>query len=148
MSTPAQSTPAQSRSEQPRRRARLIVAWAFQMLGAMFFTYAAVGKLTGSNAAAVEAFDQIGLGAWFLVTVAILELLGAIGLLVPSVAGLAGLCLAVLAASAALVEVVIVDGGSPIAALVGLVLAATVGVLRRDAIMQPFDRARRARARG
>jgi putative oxidoreductase len=140
------STP-ESTSTPPSRVAG-IVSWIFQVLGALFFAYAGFGKLTGSNAMAVEAFDQIGFGSWFLVTVGLLELLGAVGLLVPTLAGLAALCLAVLAASAVFVELVVVDGGGPAAALVGLVLAVTVAVLRRRSIALPFAIARRTLSRG
>jgi putative oxidoreductase len=141
MSAPASTSTAPS-------RAAGIVSWVFQALGALFFAYAGFGKLTGSNAMAVEAFDQIGFGSWFLVTVGVLELLGAIGLLVPALAGLAALCLAVLAATAVFVELVVVDGGGPAAALVGFVLVVTVAVLRRRSIAEPFAMARRTLSRG
>jgi putative oxidoreductase len=141
--SPASGTPP--RTTAPRRAA--IVSWVFQGLGALLFTYAAVGKLTGSNAMAVEAFDQLGTGPWFLVTVGSLELLGAIALLVPLLAGLAALCLTVLAASAAFVELFVLEGGSPIAALVCFTVAAVVTVLRRRTIATPFALARGALSR-
>jgi putative oxidoreductase len=140
----AMSIPSSTRTPS---RAPGVIAWIVQILAAMFFTYAAIGKLTGSNAMAVEAFEQIGLGQWLLVTVSVLELLGAIGLLVPALAGLAGLCLAVLAAGAVVVELVVIDGGSPAAALVGLALATIVAVLRRRTILLPFAIARRTLSR-
>jgi putative oxidoreductase len=147
MSTPTAPRPASGASTHTRPSAA-IVAWVFQGLGALLFTYAAVGKLTGSNAMAVEAFEQLGTGQWSLLTVGTLELLGAIALLIPPLAGLAALCLTALAACAAFVELFVLEGGSPMAALVCFAVAAVVTVLRRRTIAAPFTLARRALSRG
>jgi uncharacterized membrane protein YphA (DoxX/SURF4 family) len=61
---------------------------------AAFFLFVAAGsKLAGSHSA-VEEFGAIGAGQWFRYLVGIIELAGAIGLLVPGLAGLAAAWLA------------------------------------------------------
>jgi uncharacterized membrane protein YphA (DoxX/SURF4 family) len=76
------------------RRLTSTLLWAAQILLAAFFLFVAVpGKLTG-DAGAVQEFAAIGAGQWFRYLVGIIELAGAIGLLVPGVAGLAAAWLA------------------------------------------------------
>ena len=77
----------------PRRRTSTLL-WAAQILLAAFFLFVAAGsKLAGSHGA-VQEFAAIGAGQWFRVLVGIIELAGAIGLLVPGLAGLAAAWLA------------------------------------------------------
>ena len=77
----------------PRRRTSTLL-WAAQILLAAFFLFVAVpGKLIGDHGA-VQEFAAIGAGQWFRVLVGIIELAGAIGLLVPGLAGLAAAWLA------------------------------------------------------
>jgi len=76
------------------RRLTSTLLWAAQILLAAFFLFVAVpGKLTGSHGA-VQEFAAIGAGQWFRYLVGIIELAGAIGLLVPGLAGLAAAWLA------------------------------------------------------
>src|SRR5262249_7263790 len=71
------------------RRLTSTLLWAAQILLAAFFLFvAAPGKLTGSHGA-VQEFGAIGAGQWFRYLVGIIELAGAIRLLVPGLAGLA-----------------------------------------------------------
>jgi putative oxidoreductase len=132
----------------PSARAALTTAWVFQGIGAFLFLYAGWGKVTGSNAAAVAAFEQLGTGEWFLVTVGLLELIGAVALLVPALAGLAALCLATLTLGAVVVELFVLDGGNPLPALVCFAVTTVVTVLRRRTVARPFTIARRALAKG
>jgi putative oxidoreductase len=76
------------------RRLTSTLLWGAQILLAAFFLIVAVpGKLIGDHGA-VQEFAAIGAGQWFRVLVGIIELAGAIGLLVPSLAGLAAAWLA------------------------------------------------------
>ncbi len=59
---------------------RQIVSWVLVVLLALGYLAAAVGKLTG---AAAPMFAQWGYPAWFATLTGALELVGAIGLLVP-----------------------------------------------------------------
>jgi len=82
-----------ARAARPRRLISTLL-WAAQILMAAFFLFvAAPGKLIGDHQA-VQEFGAIGAGQWFRYLVGIIELAGAIGLLVPGLAGLAAAWLA------------------------------------------------------
>ena len=73
-----------------RRRARTIALWVLQVLVAFQLAGGGLLKLSG-DPAMVEMFAAIGVGQWFRVVVGALELAGALGLLIPRLAGLAAL---------------------------------------------------------
>lgn len=78
-----------------RRRGNIAV-WIVQILLALFLlTAASLPKLFGQETA-VEMFDEIGYGDWFRYFIGCCELAGAIGLVIPRLAGLAASCLIVL----------------------------------------------------
>ena len=80
--------------EARRRRLVSTLLWAAQILMAAFFVFgAAAPKLTGSHQS-VQEFGLIGAGQWFRYLVGTVELAGAIGLLMPWLAGLAAAGLA------------------------------------------------------
>ena len=82
-----------AREARPRRLISTLL-WTGQILMAAFFVFgAAAPKLTGSNQA-VQEFGLIGAGQWFRYLVGTVELAGAIGLLMPWLAGLAAAGLA------------------------------------------------------
>lgn len=74
-----------------RGRGMNITLWVLQVLLAVFFLVAAAGPKLLGDPYAVEIFGEIGAGQWFRYLVGTLELLGAIGLLIPRLAGLAAL---------------------------------------------------------
>lgn len=61
----------------------LIMAGPLTLLVAVVFTVAGGAKLTG-NSGMVEEFAQIGIGQWFRYFTGILEVGGAVGVLVPT----------------------------------------------------------------
>jgi uncharacterized membrane protein YphA (DoxX/SURF4 family) len=67
---------------------KTIASWVIQVGLALAFGAASMGKLTG-NPAVVEMFQQWGFPAKFHLMIGALELAGAIGLLIPRVAGYA-----------------------------------------------------------
>jgi putative oxidoreductase len=82
-----------TRDARPRRLTSTLL-WAVQILMAAFFLFIAAGpKLAGAHGA-VQEFDAIGAGQWFRYLVGVVELAGAIGLLIPWLAGLAAAWLA------------------------------------------------------
>ena len=92
-----------AREARPRRRTSALL-WAVQMLLAAFFLFvAALSKLSGDQGA-VDEFAAIGAGQWFRYFVGIVELVGAIGLLTPWLAGLAAAGLAATMAGATIVN--------------------------------------------
>ncbi|MBB5156756.1 DoxX family protein [Saccharopolyspora phatthalungensis] len=102
-----------------QRRGVHVTLWVLQALLAAFFAFAAVPKLIG-DPTTVEMFGLIGLGQWFRYLTGALELLGAIGLLVPRLAGPAALGLACVMVGATITQLFVFD--SPVMALPPLVL--------------------------
>lgn len=108
-------------------RAANITFWVLQGLLAAFFLLAAAGpKLVGEQTA-VQMFDEIGAGQWFRYVVGVLELAGAIGLVIPRLAGLAALGLVGVMAGATLTQLVIF--GAPVLAITPVILGALLGVV-------------------
>jgi uncharacterized membrane protein YphA (DoxX/SURF4 family) len=105
-----------------------IALWALQALLAFNFAFAAIGKFTG-NEQIVATFDKIGAGDWFMYVIAVVELTGAAGLLIPRLSGLAALGFIGLMIGAAITEAAV--GGLVAVPAVLLVLAAIVAYGRR-----------------
>ncbi|WP_046471751.1 DoxX family protein [Allosalinactinospora lopnorensis] len=99
-----------------RGRALTIVLWVAQiLLAAYFIVEAATPKLLG-DPGQVEMFDTIGFGQWFRYFTGICELAGALGLLIPRLAGLAALGLLGVMAGAVLTNLFLIPG-SPVPSL-------------------------------
>ena len=79
----------------PRRRRRNIIAWILSVFLALEFLFAGGMKLIG-NPQMVDQFNLVGLGQWFRYFTGTLEILGAIGILIPRFSRLAALLLAVI----------------------------------------------------
>ncbi len=73
-------------------KTRHYVTWALQILLALAFLAAGGFKLAGAHPM-VQLFDQIGFGQWFRIVTGLVEIVGAVGLLVPGFAGPAALWL-------------------------------------------------------
>ncbi|MCI2422737.1 DoxX family protein [Saccharopolyspora sp. K220] len=102
-----------------QRRSVHVALWVLQVLLAAFFVFASVPKLLG-DPMTVQMFGLIGLGQWFRYLTGALELLGAIGLLVPRLAGLAALGLAGVMIGATITQLFVF--GSPALASMPFVL--------------------------
>src|SRR5436309_15740153 len=101
-----------------------IVLWILQILAAATFFLAGGSKLAGV-APTVEMFDKIGLGQWFRYLTGGLEVTGAILLLIPKTLVLGGVLL-VMTTVGAIATHLFVLGGSPVPAIVRLVMVGTV----------------------
>src|SRR5712671_6960546 len=110
-------------------KGRLITLWTLSGLVALAFLAAAGAKLAGVPAM-VEEFDKVGIGQWFRYFTALLELTGAIGLLIPRYAFYAGGLLMMVMAGAIIAHLTVL-GGSPAPAIVLLVLSGTIAYLRK-----------------
>ncbi|TDD46792.1 DoxX family membrane protein [Nonomuraea terrae] len=108
-----------------------IALWVLQVVVAGFFVMSAMAKFTNAEPSA-STFEAIGLGDWFRHLTGALEVAGAAGLLVPPLAGVAGLALAVLMVCATLTEL-FVSGGAAVMPLSLLVLCAVIAWGRRAA---------------
>ena len=74
-------------------RAKGIVSWILVVLMAAGYLLAAAGKLTG---VAASMFEGWGYAPWFMMLIGVLELAGAIGLLIPKLTRFAILGLTVI----------------------------------------------------
>jgi putative oxidoreductase len=99
-----------------RAGARNIALWTAQILLAVFFAFAAAGKLFG-DPTSVAMFNDIGFGQWFRYLTGACELAGAIGLLIPRLSGLAALGLAGVMVGATLTNLFLLPGVAPFAVL-------------------------------
>ena len=104
----------------PRSRTALIALWGLQVGLATLFLLAGGSKLAGAPAM-VALFEAIGIGQWFRYVTGLIEVVSAVGLLVPALAPFGALLLASTMVSAIATHLFIV-GGSP--ALPGVLLLA------------------------
>ena len=112
------------------RKGRLITLWTLSGLVAVAFIGAGGTKLVGVPAM-VEMFGKVGLGQWFRYVTGLLELAGAIGLLIPRYAFYAAVLLAIVMVGAIIAHVAVL-GGSPAPAAVLLVLSGIIAYLRKS----------------
>lgn len=111
-------------------RALGLLAWSLQVVLAIVFLGAGGAKLAGVPMM-VEIYDLLGLGQGFRIVTGLVEIAGAIGLLVPGFALGAAVWLACTMAGAVLAHVLVLP--TPAApAVVLLVLCLVVAWLRRD----------------
>jgi uncharacterized membrane protein YphA (DoxX/SURF4 family) len=105
------------------------LSWTLQILAATVFLAAGGAKLAGVPMM-VAIFDQIGVGQWFRVVTGLVEVIGAILLLVPITAAFGGLLLAATMFVGMLIHLFVI-GGNPVPATVLLVVTATIAWLNR-----------------
>ncbi|MGA2230087.1 MAG: DoxX family protein [Tepidisphaeraceae bacterium] len=106
-----------------------ITSWVLQGLAAFAFLAAGGSKLAGAPAM-VDMFARLGAGQWFRYLTGTLEVIGAIGLLVPK-ATFYGALLLVAVMVGAIVTHLAILGGNPTPAIVLLLINGTVAYLRR-----------------
>lgn len=124
-------------------KAMNIVLWIMQILGAAMFLMAGAPKLTGAEQA-VQSFEMIGVGQWFRYLTGVLEVVGAIMLLIPATAAFGALLLAVVMVGAVIVHLFVI-GGSPAMAIILLLAMGFVAWGRRGRIgMTLADRKKEA----
>ena len=110
-----------------------VVLWVLQIGAAGMFLMVGFLKLSG-NAQLVGLFEAIGLGQWFRYLTGTLEVAGAFLLLIPRTSGLSALMLAGVMVGAVVTHVFIV-GGSPLMAIILLVVTGVVAWGRRQRTM-------------
>src|SRR2546425_5372703 len=110
-----------------------VVLWVLQIAAAGMFLNVGFLKLSG-NAQLVGLFEAIGIGHWFRYLTGAMEVGGAILLLIPRTSGLGALLLAGVMAGAVVTHLFIV-GGSPLGAIILLVVTGVVAWGRRQRTM-------------
>lgn len=105
-----------------------IILWVLQIVLAIQFILSGFLKLGGSPAM-VSMFTEIGAGQWLRYLVGVIEVAGAIGLLIPRLSGLAALALLCLLVGATATNIFIL-GSSPVLPLVFLLICALIAWAR------------------
>lgn len=116
------NTPIATRGKAAHR-----VLWTLQILLAGFFLVAAAGPKLVGETYAVTLFTEIGAGQWLRYLVGVVELVGAVGLLVPRLAGAAALGLVATMGGAIFTQLVIL--GTPLMALTPALLCVLLAVI-------------------
>ena len=111
-------------------RVKSVVSWVVQILLAAFYVLAASGKLM-SRPQVIEMFRHWGFPDKFYLVVGTLELLGAIGLLIPRLSGYAASGLIVLMIGAALTHLINGEGLQVLRPLLFILFLVLVVYLRR-----------------
>ena len=107
--------------------------WILQIGAAGMFLMVGFFKLTG-DPQMVGLFDAIGLGQWFRYVTGSLEVLGAVLLLIPRLSGLGALLLMGVMLGAVPTHLFVV-GGSPLSAIILLIVTGVVAWGRRQQTM-------------
>ena len=99
--------------------------WVLQIAGAAMFFMAGTPKLTGAENM-IQVFAAVGLGQWLRYVTGVLEVLGAVALLVPYFAGLAALWLTAVMVAAVIAHLTVLGGSPaiPLALLIGMAIVA------------------------
>jgi putative oxidoreductase len=113
-----------------RSRTWVSALWALQILSAGLFLMAGGPKLAGIPSM-VQLFDTIGVGQWFRYLTGAIEVVGAVLLLIPSLAAYSAAVLAITMVGAVLTHLFIV-GGNPAMAIVLLATTTTIAWQRRS----------------
>lgn len=103
-----------------------ILAWVLAALLAIVFLFAGGVKLAGSPAM-IKEFAQIGIGQWFRYLTGLLEITGAIGMLIPRFRFWAALQIAVVMIGATTANLTVLHLPS-VARLTGILLIAALGL--------------------
>jgi uncharacterized membrane protein YphA (DoxX/SURF4 family) len=111
-------------------KARIIISWVLAVLVALAFMASAVAKLTG---VATPMFAHWGYHVWFATLIGVLELTGAVGLLIPRITRYAILGLTVIMFGAAYTHLANHEGIEVLRPVVFLAVLWAIWGLRRTA---------------
>jgi putative oxidoreductase len=125
-------------SIQTVRPARRYGAWTLQGIVAAAFLAAGLAKLAGAPFM-VGIFEQIGIGQWFRIVTGVVEVTGAVALLVPGFASIGALWLGGTMVFAVATHLFVLHT-SPAAAIVLGLLNTAIIYLRRDELVDLLGR--------
>ncbi|MFE6198572.1 DoxX family protein [Streptomyces sp. NPDC057838] len=118
-------------SATPRGRRARIALRGLQILLALFYAIAsALPKLIGHESAA-RSFDELGWGSAGMYTIGVLELAGAVALLIPVLQSVAAMALSALMVGAFVVQTAVFDGEYAATPLILIVPLALIAWARR-----------------
>ncbi|GGQ43138.1 DoxX family protein [Streptomyces asoensis] len=125
------SAPAPARAERRARRARIALR-GLQVFLALFYGIASALPKLIAHPSASEGFDKMGWGNAGMYTIGVLELAGAIALLVPVLQSVAAVALGALMVGAFVVQVVVFDGQNAATPLILIIPLALIAWKRRE----------------
>ena len=128
---PATSTASTAMTGSARGRRARIALRALQVVLALFYGIASALPKLIAHPSAVESFDKIGWGGAGMYTIGMLELAGAVGLLIPVLQSLAATALSGLMAGAFIVQLTVFDGQYAATPLILIVPLALIAWTRR-----------------
>lgn len=117
-----------------------ILAWSLQIVLALVFLVAGGAKLAGIPMM-VQVFDLVGFGQWFRIVTGLVEVAGAVALLIPGYAGFAALWLCCTMVGAVLAHQTVLPTPATPAVLL-LAFCALLIWLRREQIAAVVNRGR------
>ncbi|NEA23042.1 DoxX family protein [Actinomadura bangladeshensis] len=127
----AHAAPSTTTTDNAGHATRRKVLWGAQILLAAFLLIGSgLPKLVG-QADAVETFELIGWGQWFRYVTGVIEVTGAIALVIPRLAGLAATALIGLMAGAILTQILVIEPAWSILPAAFAVVFATIAWDRR-----------------
>ena len=115
----------------PTSGLRRIGLWALRIVVGGLFLVAAFMKLTGKSMM-VQEFDTVGLGQWFRYATGMLELIGAIMVLVPTVSALGGCLLFLVDVGAFVAQVTVIHGDWIHTIVIGIVIGLLIYLQRQQ----------------
>ena len=116
----------------PKKQQKVVntIVWTLQALSALAFLATATYKLSGAPMMVAE-FELIGLGQWFRYFTGVLEILGAVALLVPRAAFYGAALLAMVIVGALIAHLAKLGIAAAAPAIILLVLNVAIACLRR-----------------
>ncbi|MBW8739609.1 MAG: DoxX family protein [Streptomyces turgidiscabies] len=121
------ATPGDAAAVSARARGARIALRALQVVLALFYGFASALPKLIAHPSAVESFDKMGWGSAGMYTIGLLELAGAVALLIPVLQSVAAMALSALMVGAFVVQVTVFDGqyaATPLILIVPLTLIA------------------------
>ena len=115
----------------PTSRSKVIGFWVLKIVFALAFIGAGGAKIYGPPAMVAE-FDAVGLGQWFRYFTAVLEIIGAILLLMPKTTGFGALLLAGVCGGAFFAQLFALHGDIVHTIVMGIILLAIAWTQRNQ----------------
>jgi putative oxidoreductase len=112
-------------------RAAIIALWVVRIIVAGLFLFAAFMKLIGTQME-IDVFNTVGLGQWFRYVTGLMELIGAVTLLIPAVSAFGAVLLLIVDIGAFIAQVTSLhmDWIHPI--VIGVILGWLIFIQRRQ----------------
>ncbi|MEV5984207.1 DoxX family protein [Streptomyces sp. NPDC052051] len=127
----APASVAESRGRRRSRRAEISLR-TVQIALALFFAVASALPKLIAHPSAVESFNKMGWGSGGMYTIGLLELAGAVGLLIPALASVAAVALSALMVGAFIMQLTAFDGENAATPLILMLPLLLIAVTRRD----------------